>query len=72
MIKIEHFNSKRCDDTVTNGTLSIQKSTYMSRYGHHDVHIYSCIIPPFTFIQLSKRPKHIEFDLNYVEIKLCK
>jgi len=38
MIKIEHFNSKRWDDTVTNGTLSIQKSTDMYRY--HDVPIH--------------------------------
>jgi len=29
------------------------------------------IISHLTFIQLSKRLKHIEFDLDYVELILC-
>ena len=75
------------DDPVTIGTLSIQKSTdkYMYPYGHRAVPIQmmltaaiTTIIPEpklfvshLAFIQLSKRLKHIKFDLNYVELILC-
>jgi len=66
-------------------SLSIQRSTDTYRYGHHAVPIQmmvtaaktsiikssGSIISHLTFIQLSKRLKHVEFDLNYVELIIC-
>jgi len=57
---------KGWDDTVTIGTLSIQKSTDTYRYSHH-ARTSGSIISHFTFIQLIKRLKHFECDLNYFE-----
>ena len=66
------------DDTVTIGTLSIQKLTDTYRYGQHAVSIQMMVTDPqkrttfpdlklfvshLTFIQLSKILKHIELIL---------
>ena len=64
-------------------SLYVQKSTYTNQYGHHSVHIQMMVtsattipepklfVSHLTFIQLSKRLQHIQFDLNYVEVVLC-
>ena len=74
------------DDTVSIGTVSIQTSTHTYRHGYHAVLIQMMVTAAinknysgpktirFTldFHTINKRLKHIEFDLNYVELKFKK
>jgi len=71
-----NVNKKGWEDTFIIGsiryTINTKRNRYVSLRSSCCTDTSGSIISRLTFTQLSKRLKHIEFDLNYVELIFCK